>query len=511
MKKIIKYGSIFFISLFLIKLCFPKEKKKIDIILNDSIVDSVDISITPDLSNPKQINRKIFGINIGFGLASELDKDSGFIQLFRDLKPSNLRFPGGTVGNWYHPNLPVYGFKRNELQGVGANSLYNLQSKRSENILNNLIRICKLTNCGVVYCANLYFGNMDEYTFVIDELRKNNIPIYGIELGNEFCLLGYRKPFPDALAYIKKVKQVAIDLRKKYPDIPIAAVAGDCVPESQMDIRSRFMRKWNQDLNKENFYDAYVWHIYQTDNKGDENQYFDSVFIKNNNSLSPIHTKSLESVKKLFQNVYDTTKKTWITEWNLGNAWQFENTFIQGAFVSEFFLSLLDLNTKYNNHFEISNLHALGGIISTFKGKNKPFESNGIQNSTYEYHVFKFLSTTLSDNSFRCSEKIITDNKNITNQFISYTFLNKDEQKVYLHFVNRSNKQINFNINTNSADKFNYTAIEAAFPYSVAGRVFFENDYPTKLQPAKMVTYQSISKKIKIAPYSIGYIQYAIK
>lgn len=58
----------------------------------------------------------------------------------------------------------------------------------------------------VIYCANLQYGNFDEFCFVIDELKKNNIPIYGVELGNEYNLMGYRKLFPDVYTYIKKIK-----------------------------------------------------------------------------------------------------------------------------------------------------------------------------------------------------------------------------------------------------------------------------------------------------------------
>ena len=54
--------------------------------------------------------------------------------------------------------------------------------------------------------------------------------------------MGYRKLFPDVYAYIKKIKQTAIDLRKKYPELRIAVVGGDPNTLTAMDSRSKFMR-----------------------------------------------------------------------------------------------------------------------------------------------------------------------------------------------------------------------------------------------------------------------------
>lgn len=499
-------------AIFVLRVCLSNNPKKANnIIVKSSNKSSVVVNITPSVSNPVKINRTVFGINIGYALADELDKDSGFVQLLRDLKPAALRFPGGTVGNWYHPNLPVYGFKKEELSGIGGNALYNLQSKRSENILYNFIRLCKATNSGAVYCANFYNGNMQEVTFVIDELKKNNIPLFGIELGNEYCLMGYRKQFPDATTYIQKIKQAAIDLRNKYPGLRIAVVGGD--PDNMYDknTRSRYMLKWNQDLASQTFFDAYVWHTYNGNAASDNSAFFDSVYIKNNAYLSPTKNNYIGEAKKQFQSVFDSNKKVWITEWNVGNSAMLENTFVQGAYVSDFFLSVLDINAKSNNYIELTNLHALASIISPANGKIKAFRSIGKYKTTYQYYAFQFLANTLSLNSYRCGETITSDAKDVLKQFTCYTFLNKDDNKVYLHFVNHSDRSITLNVNANPKSAGDYIAIEADFPYAVAGKAPFENEkaYANKLVSAKLVNRVLTNKSVQIAPYSFGYISYS--
>ncbi|HNY56182.1 MAG TPA: hypothetical protein PKI86_11160, partial [Chitinophagales bacterium] len=183
------------LAIFMLRVCLSNEKKKENNMLQSS-AQTVAISVTPDFSKTATVNTKVFGVNIGFAFARELDKDSGFVQLLRAMHPVSLRFPGGTVANWYHPNLPVYGYKAKELL-PSLGGLYALQSKRSENILYNFIRLCKEVNSGAVFCANMLTGTTEEALFVIDELKKNNIPILGVELGNEYCLMSYRKQFPD--------------------------------------------------------------------------------------------------------------------------------------------------------------------------------------------------------------------------------------------------------------------------------------------------------------------------
>jgi hypothetical protein len=512
MKKNLKIAFIFIVAIFALRICLSNDKKKVNnLLVKSPNADNVTINITPNISNTTKINRNIFGINIGFAFADELDKDSGFVQLLRDLKPASLRFPGGTVGNWYHPNLPVYGFKKEEMSGKGGWPLYNLQSKRSENILFNLIRLCKATNCGVVYCANLQYGTFDEFCFVIDELKKNNIPLYGLELGNEYNLMGYRKLFPDVNAYIKKIKQTAIDLRKKYPDLRIAVVGGDPNTLTAMDMRSKFMRDWNLQLGKENFFDGYVWHTYNGCTTCDNNTFFDSVYIKNNYYLMPTKNNFIEKESANLKPLYDSIKKLWITEWNVGNLPMLENTFVQGAYVSDFFLSVLDINSKTNNYIELTNLHALGGLITFGNGKIKAFKTIGRNKTTYEYYAFQFLTNTLSTNSFRCSENVTSDAKDVLKQFTCYTFLNKDDNKVYLHFVNHSNKNITLNINANIKSAGDFAAMEADFPYSAAGKTQFENEkeYTSKLNAAKLVNRVLTNKAVQIAPYSFGYISYS--
>ncbi len=506
MKKQYKIIIVCIAAILGFRICLSNEKKKENNLLPASTT-TVSVFVQPDFKNTIAINPKIFGINIGFAFARELDKDSGFVQLLRNMHPVSLRFPGGTVANWYHPNLPVYGYKANEIiPSLGG--LYQIQSKREENILSNFIRLCKSVNCGAVFCANLLTGTTDETLYVIDALKKNNIPIFGVELGNEFCLLPYRKQFPDAQTYIDKIKKTAYAIRQKYPELRIAVISGDAVDAKSNDERSKFMRNWSLGLSNQNFYDGYVWHFYASCTPCDKDSYFDNVFINNLAQLAPYVTNKLYNVGMNYLPIYGKERKLWITEWNISNGDFLDNTFVQGAYVAENFLYMIELNTKYNNYIELTNLHAMDGLINIYKGKQSPVLSIGNDNATVQYFAFKFLASTLTENTQRGAISVKSVDKSIVNNFICQAFIHKKENKTYLHFVNRSGKKIEINLPT-TATQYSLTDIEAEVPYATAGKTNYEKNYPNKVQAVRYRTETFSNNKITIAPYAFGYISYS--
>lgn len=507
MSKRVKISILFVFAVLMLRVCLSNDKKKEQELIRIPDV-SVPVSITPDISSPHPVNPGIFGINIGFAFKRELDKDSGFVQLLRDLHPYSLRFPGGTVANYYHPGLPVYGYKLGEIPS-GLGTLYMEQSRRKENILYNFIRLCKLTGAKAVFCANVYTGTIDETLFVISELKKNQVDIAGVELGNEFCLMEYRKQFPDASVYIKKVKACAQAIRAKYPELRIAIVGGDGVPDKDMSARSKFMRAWNQVMAKENFYDAYTWHPYQDCPECDREAYLDRLFTSNLQSLAPQRTKYLYRLGMNFVPIFGQQRKLWLTEWNVGNLAYLDRTFLQAAYVSEYFLTLLELNSQFNNYFELTNLHAIDGIITTEKGKLDPLLSNGMNNATTQYFAFKFIASTLSKDAFIASQKISCADTSVFNNFVCKTFLNKKENKTYLHFVNHSGKKIQLNVNAKTTSGIQVVSLDADYPYAAAGKTSYEKDYPNKLKPVRYRNEALKGTSVSIAPYSFGYIAYA--
>ena len=510
MKRFAKIGFLVLAAIFTLRVCLSFNKKKDKDVLEIQ-QKAVAVKYTPQLTEGAAVNPGVFGINIGFALRRELDKDSGFVQLLRNLQPNSLRFPGGTVANYYHPHLPVYGYKVGEIPG-SLGSLYMEQQKRSENILHNFIRLCKQVNTGAVYCANVLTGTQEEIFYVLDELIKNQIPILGVELGNEFCLMEYRKKFPDADTYIQLVASTAAAIRTRYPGLKIVAIGADGVAENDMGARGKFMRGWNQRLAKENFYDAYAHHPYRDCPSCDKSDYFDKVYTSNLQALAPTATDYLKQLGFQLAGIYGSQHKLWLTEWNLGNLQYLDNTMMQGAFVYESFLQLIALNAQYNNFFEVTHLHSMDGIIHPQKGSMTPLLAAGNNYASVQYFAFRYLSNTLVASAKVASGKMETKDTAVARALVLHTFSDKQKGKVYVHYVNRSGRKISLDMNIQlpKGKSLQWQAVEAEVPYATAGKTFFEKEYPAKLRPVQLRKGNVSPKNIAIAPYSFGYLEYPL-
>lgn len=505
MKQQYKIIIVVVLAVLMLRVCLSNDKKKEDNLISSSS-ESVSVKVIPgNQLFGAPVNPGVFGINIGFAFKRELDKDSGFVQLLRELKPQSLRFPGGTVANYYHPNLPVYGYKKEEIP-FGLGTLYMEQTRRDENILYNFIRLAKSVNAGVVYCANVYTGSTKEILFVISELKKNNIPIMGVELGNEFSLMEYRKKFPEAKVYIDKIKATAKAIRLKHPELRIVVIGGDGVAPNDNTARGKFMRGWNQDLSKENFFDAYTWHPYADCPPCDKEAYFDNLYLKNIEALAPYRTNYLFNLGKNMMQIFGQQRKLWLTEWNLGNLNFLDNTFLQGAYVMENFLNMIELNTRFDNYFEVSNLHSIDGLISVQKGKLTPVMNNGADNATVQYFAFKYLSNALNSSVIRASEQIETSDTEVKNGLVCQTYFDKINNKTLLFFVNRSGKKLTLTCSFPNYASIHIQAVEADVPYATAGKTYYEKDYPNKLKPIRLKNEQLESNTIQLAPYAFGVI-----
>ncbi|HYC28514.1 MAG TPA: hypothetical protein VEB42_06850, partial [Chitinophagaceae bacterium] len=181
--------------------------------------ENLTINFTVNTDRTQPVNTKIFGFNTGFMFGGNIEDLPEVQRLSKSLSPVTLRFPGGTIANYYHPDLPGYGFKEEEMGTMKDFEGYlKAQPFEKANYLENFAQIAKLTNSGVMFVANLLTGTIEENIKTIDRMQALGLKIVGIELGNEFLLQRYRGQFPDPQTYISKAKTYAAAFRKKYPN-----------------------------------------------------------------------------------------------------------------------------------------------------------------------------------------------------------------------------------------------------------------------------------------------------
>lgn len=440
-----------------------------------------------------------------------IEQEPAVKTITQTLKPSALRFPGGTIGNYYHPDGIGYGLRQEDVKG-GFTEITKAMPLFDKNAIYHFADVCKMSNSSVVYVANLMTGTIEETIWAIEYFKSQKIPVAGIELGNEFYLQQYRDRFPTVESYISIAKKFAEALRKKYPAIPLGVVAANPTEPNPSNSYGKFQNLWNATLGKETFYDFYIPHLYSNveacEKKGGND--LKAVFDCTNLTLAPefynYHQVVLDHYKKFFGN-----KKMWITEWNVDAAGTTANTIRHAEFVAEFLMGLVDVHAK-NPQVEYAYFHNYGSggyaapVFTYTNEKNVNYlkrEGKIAYNTTY--FPFLYYRQLLDLNAKRISENIAYP-KGLTVQDVVFkTFISNDSQTLYLFFINKTSQEISFEID-GAKSIISKEGLMGKYPWSLAGLNGFYKTLPNMVDMVQYIPNDKNSQNYTIPGNSIGYL-----
>ncbi|MCO5249643.1 MAG: hypothetical protein M9887_11930 [Chitinophagales bacterium] len=472
------------------------------------------LELYPNITTTHKINDKFISFNTGFLFTAPIEDEPEIKTITQTLKPNALRFPGGTIANFYHPDGVGYGLRESETKGRLA-EIVKAMPLFKDNAIYHFAKICKMSNSDVVFAANILTGTIDEAVWVLDYFKKQNIKVIGIELGNELYFKQYSDVFPDVQAYIKKAKEFAKVLKQKYPEIPLGAVAGDPTGPNPKGNNEKVMNIWNAAVGKETFYDFYIPHLYsktqvcQNMGGNDLQKIFDCVNI----ALAPEHYNYTQIVLDHYKAFYGN-KKMWITEWNSEAASYVSNSVRQAGFVGEFLMNLVDASIK-NPEVEYAFFHnyGSGGYVSpifsyTNDTKIKFYKKVGHIAYNTAYFPFLYLRQLISQGAERADETITYPSGMDNQQVVTKTFVSNDKSKLFVFFVNKTTQNIQLNIKgINSLQQTDVQGIMGDFPWSMAGWNGLNHDLPQNVNLIKQIP----TTQKDIPANSVGYFEYRIK
>lgn len=432
------------------------------------------VKIEPIWNQQHAINSKLIAFNTGYMFTAPIEKEKAVEKITQTLQPYALRFPGGTIGNYYHPDGIGYGFKEEEVQHkmpeiTKAMPLFN------QNAIHHFVDLCKMSNTNAIYVANMMTAPVEETIWAVEHLLKNNIPVVAIELGNEFYLEQYRDYFPTPESYVKKAKEFAQVLRKKFPQIPLGAVAASPTESNPKGNYGKYKQLWNITLGKENFYDFYIPHLYPKVQAcadfggGDKAKVFECL----NLSLGIEHLDYFQIIVDYYR-PYFGDKKMWITEWNSQAEGQISNTVRHASFVAEYLMGLIDYSEKYPQ-IEQAYFHnyGSGGYVSPiFTYSNKAsslyYKKEGHIAYNASYFPFLYVRQLINQNAQRTAEQITYPKDLGKDKIVFKSFVNADKRKLYLFFINKSTQYIPFEV-AGAQQIIQTQGIQGKYPWSVAG------------------------------------------
>ena len=308
-----------------------------------------------DTHNSQPLRQALYGFNTNMMNGDYGYLDTNFVELTKALAPKTLRFPGGTVGNFYH--WEPGGFFESEMAST-LNTKLNSRNKRNyarlqklregKIVFDDFIQLCNTLNITPVVVVNLWTGSPEESAAWVNYAKDKGYHVKHWELGNEYYLPHYLNKYPTAKAYIAEAKKHAAAMKAVDPDIKVSVCASPIAFHKEGWLVKTQQRKWDEGLAADtSFFDAYTVHVYA----------YKAVRKKEIEEMRGyligwIHfavTEALDYYEKLFPD-----KEMWITEWNIANpANRVANTQLHAMYVGDFFLKMLTLPNVTQANFHV--------------------------------------------------------------------------------------------------------------------------------------------------------------
>ena len=413
-----------------------------------------------NLNEQKTLKKELYGFNTNQMNAAYTYIEPEFITLTSKLKPKTLRFPGGTVANFYH--WKTSGFIKDELTSSNSSDLNNrnvqnytrLVSQRNGKIsFDEFMELCRKLEVKPVIVLNLYTGSPSESADWVRYVKDKGYEIAGWELGNELYLEAYRNKFPITEAYIEVAKQHAAAMRAVDSSIKLAVVASTVgFHLNERGTKADFEKVWDAQLAQENFFDSYAVHMYSY-SRVRQSLSFEQLRRLLFGSSDVAFKQAMEYYQQNFGN-----REAWITEWNIANPRNsVANTQIHAMYCGDFFLSLLN----YQDQASIANYHVLAGlgdgfpVFSPRRKKDMPSDSNSVERACYP--VFQLIGETLELSeqiyltSFKGNSSIqgSVDFQGESIDSFKTVAVGKDNQTLFIFISNRSHNTSKITVELN--------------------------------------------------------------
>ncbi len=307
-------------------------------------------AIVPD-GTWRDLSPPLWGYNAANLFYNVSGSEAGLRSMLAEMGTRVLRFPGGTLANFYHPDEKGYGLQQADVELVKGTNMYKSMSRSVQrekaagngvDPLEGMIALAKATGVSVLYVANIFSGTDQEVLGVLRRLKNAGVAIAGVELGNEHYLRAYQRKFPDVQSYLKRAEVTAKAVRNEFPSIPLGIIVAP-PPElkgAQGDNAER-IDDWNARAAASTFADALVLHTYAMPKGCDEAGGEAALFTCMNASSIDYSQSRLPIAIQDLASLGGGRKPVWITEWNLHAVFEhFGNTLLQGLFAADMMLHM---------------------------------------------------------------------------------------------------------------------------------------------------------------------------
>ena len=291
--------------------------------------------------------------------------DPGVWAKVEEIATNIIRFPGGTVANFYHPAGPGYALVLAQIQELSGDVATHMEDSYAteqqlvssggltQNYLQDMVDLAQGTQVKALYCANVLTGTTTEALTVLQTLTAAGVDVVGVELGNEAYLHDYESLYPTVDSYISAALPFNDAIKAQYPAMKVSlAAAPPAVLNNEDAAQAAEINAWNNGLAGVAWADAIALHAYPEL----EVPCTQTTVASNLACALPIAAsfagERMDSAMSYLASVVG--KEVWMTEWNVRGPWSnYGNSLFQGLFCAEMFNTVskhpaLKLTTLHN-------------------------------------------------------------------------------------------------------------------------------------------------------------------
>jgi len=284
--------------------------------------------------SPRPLPERLLGIQGVSAFYEDLLGDPRKVALTKELAPAWLRFPGGTVGNYYQ-----WRTGRLEVTVLPDSSTYTRFMARVAQGTNrmhpqgvfveDIAAFSRQIGAEIVLVPNLETSTIEEQAAWFKHLKEAGLAPNRIELGNEFWIAMLMDPnvvakFPDVASTMDLMERYQAAIKPFLPPDTVFAAqhaASGFLTTQAAAVRNPLlerMRKWDEELPDRPWYQALTVHFYpeideavgpgaSRDLYGRMDRIFPAMMARVDEGISG----TLDGIEGRFPN-----KQIWVTEWN---------------------------------------------------------------------------------------------------------------------------------------------------------------------------------------------------
>lgn len=214
-------------------------------------------ALAPEIGEARPLAPDAFGYNVNLVRGHASYDEPDFAEAVASLVPGNLRYPGGTVGNfwdWRRGGF-IEGSEKIPERLPGDFSGYGLAQLKAG---------ISVSGATPVFMLNLMTSSLEEQLAMLRAARELGLPVKYVELGNEHYhdRPVYTDRFPTGADYARECMTWARAIRAEFPEARIAIVGAAIRPEDPPR-RKEWDRAVFEAIDEPDLIDAVVYHVYQ--------------------------------------------------------------------------------------------------------------------------------------------------------------------------------------------------------------------------------------------------------